>query len=236
MNSATKKKESDKQDELPKFVIARYRERLSYLRKAQEYSQKDDVPRAVENYNKYLNALARYYETDEEHLSPNLFDQKKELAELLLISQVYWDLSKAFDRNQKLKKECKHCLQQFAKFSIGYKYQYLNSELLRKFLRKKMCYNPELFEQAYQQIQVNSKQCYIATACFGQDDPTTNLYRDFKKVILQFKAGHIFVDLYYRFSPRLLIFCEKNPALGKLIIRTSRFFLFSISKYIAKIV
>ena len=62
------------------------------------------------------------------------------------------------------------------KFSIGFKYQHVNAQIVRKFNNKKQAHNPKAFEAAYQQIQISSKKCYIATSCFGEFDSKTDTF------------------------------------------------------------
>lgn len=210
----TGKASKDEAPQKSKAILQKYRDRISVLRQAQEYSQKDDIPRAVQYYMKYLDALAAFYEVEEKQLSPSMFDKERGITEILLVSQVYWDLSKAYDRHPKLHKESERCLDQFVKFSLGFKFQYINSEILRKFIRKNMAYNPKAFEVAYDRIRVNSKSCYIATYCYGEEHYKTEILREFKRFILNWRLGHKFVDYYYRFSPPFVYFCEENPYLG----------------------
>ncbi len=229
--SANKKEKDDSTPQKSKAVMDRYYSRLALLRKAQEHSQADNIPNAVEMYNKYLYALSKYYGVEEHQLRPSMFDQKKEIPELLLISRVYWDLSKAYDRNPKLKKECERCLSQFVKFTIGYKYQYLNSESIRKFVKQNMAYNPKAFQNAYNEIRVNSKKCYIATYCLGENHPATYTLRIFKENILKYNWGINFVEYYYRVSPNIIEFSNKYPYFGK----TMKFFSSPILRLFAKL-
>jgi hypothetical protein len=212
----------EEEEEKSQYVIARYKNRLSVLKKAQEYSSQGKIADAVKYYNEYLNALASYLEVKEEKLKPTLFNQEKELAEMLLVSQVYWDLAKAYDRSPKLAKECERCLKQFTLFTIGFKYQYLNSEMIRKFIKKKISYHPEYFERAYQEIKVQSKKCYVATYCYGETHEITFYLRNWKKEIQNNRYGDLFVDLYYRFSPRLVNMCEKYSFIRKLSLLVLR--------------
>ena len=208
------KKNAD--DDKSPFVVSRYHKRLSILKLANDYSQRDNVVKAVEGYLEYLKILADYYEVEEAKLRPTAFNLEKDVPELLLISQVYWGLAKAYDRNPKLHDESKRCLEQFVRFSTGFKYQYINAQMLRKFIRRRMAYQPKIFEEAYQQLQVDSKKCYIASYCYGTCHPVTEHLRRFKGKIVDTALGWHFVDMYYRTSPVLVEFCLKNPRLGSL--------------------
>jgi len=215
-----KKETKDLRDDKKKEQIREiYRTRLGHLKRAQILVKEDKMALAVDSYTKYLGVLALYFDTTEEKLSPSLFDPEKDLTELLLISHAYWDLAKAFDRSPNLQRDCLRCLDQFVKFSIGFKYQHVNAQIVRKFNNKKQAHNPKAFELAYQKIQISSKKCYIASSCFGENHAYTNSLRNFKKDISRFDLGLDFIDFYYQFSPRLVTFLNKN-SLCKFFLET----------------
>lgn len=206
-----KKIAKDLKDERKREQIQElYRTRLSHLKRAQLLVRDDKMAQAVDSYTKYLGILALYFDTTEERLSPTLFDPEKDLTELLLVSHAYWDLSKAFDRSPNLQRDCFRCLEQFVRFSIGFKYQHVNAQIVRKFNNKKQAHNPKAFEAAYHKIQISSKKCYIATSCFGEDHSYTNSLRDFKIKISTSKLGLNFIDFYYFFSPKFTEVINSN--------------------------
>ena len=203
-------------------VMQAYHERLMVLRHAQDFAARGDVPKAVERYSTYLNTLASYYKTTEDRLSPNLFSSEKEITELLLISHAYWYLTKAYDRSPKLIKEFQRCLEQFVRFSSGYKFQHVNAQMLKKYIRKRQAHNPKDFSKAYEKIYVKAKGCFIATYAFGDKHPLTQDFRAFKLKLLKSSYGLFFVTNYYRFSPAFTHFLIKHPLIGKPL----RLFLF----------
>ena len=206
-----KKVQKDLRDEKKREQIKElYRTRLAHLKRAQVLVKEDKMALAVDSYTKYLGILALYFDITEDKLTPSLFDPEKDLTELLLISHAYWDLAKAFDRSPNLGKDCLRCLDQFVKFSIGFKYQHVNAQIVRKFNNKKQAHNPRAFEAAYQKIQISSKKCYVATSCFGENHSYTNNLRHFKNKIAPYHLGKNFIDYYYEFSPGLVCFINKN--------------------------
>ncbi|MBC7540136.1 MAG: hypothetical protein H7281_15030 [Bacteriovorax sp.] len=192
-------------------VVELYRTRLSHLKRAQLLVRDDRMAQAVESYTKYLGVLALYFDTSEDKLTPTLFDPVKDVTELLLISHAYWDLAKAFDRSPNLQRDCFRCLEQFVKFSIGFKYQHVNAQIIRKFNNKKQAHNPKVFEAAYHKIQISSKKCYIATSCFGEDDFRTQTLRRFKLKITPYSLGLDFIDFYYQISPSVVQQFNSHP-------------------------
>lgn len=214
-----KKKQSAKElkdDKKREQVVELYRTRLTHLKRAQAFVKEDRMALAVDSYNKYLGILALYFDITEDRLTPSLFDAEKDMTELLLISHAYWDLAKAYDRSPNLQRDCFRCLEQFMKFSIGFKYQHVNAQIIRKFNNKKQAHNPKAFESAYHKIQISAKRCYVATMCFGFDDEKTEVLRHFKLAIAKYNLGLDFIDFYYSLSPALVESLENRPLLKKI--------------------
>ena len=214
-----KKSQENEEQEKPKAVLQMYKKRLSILKVAHQNASQDNLVKAVEGYHEYLRILAKYNDVKEENLRPTHFDSEKEVAEIMMVSQVYWGLAKAYDRNVKFQREAQRYLDQFVKFSIGFKFQYLNSKMLKKFIDKRQAYNPKMFSDAHRQIQVDSKKCYIATFCYSENHPNVALLREFKKSIVETYLGFKFVETYYKVSPALIAIAEKN-FLFKILIKT----------------
>ena len=186
-------------EDVPEPVPKVYQERLKLLKKAQEYSAADEIPKAVEFYSQYLNSLALFHKVDEPKLDPKMFDQERDLAELFLISHAYWDLAKAYDRSPNLHLESIRCLDQFVKFTIGYKYQYVNSRTIKSFIKKRLAHNPKAFKQAYERIHIESKGCFISSELFGPNHPITNDFRIIKFKLEDTRIGIGLIKLYYDF-------------------------------------
>lgn len=224
----------NQEEQRPENVVNAFKDRLKVLRHAQEYSAGGEIPKAVEKYTHYLAILATYYKTEEAKLSPKLFDQSKDLTEMLLISNVYWDLAKAYDRSPRLQKECIRCLQQFVTFSLGYKYQHVNAQMLKKFLRSKKAHNKKAFQQALDRLNVESKACYLATHAYPNNEfEILTTLRTFKKNIYYTRLGKVFVNNYYKYSPRLLSVLEKSSILDLFV---NKLFLKPLILVIAKII
>jgi len=193
-------------------VVKAHRERLKILKKAQEYAAMDEIPRAVQHYSQYLNILAQYFDVSESSLSPALFNREKDLAEMLLISHVYWDLAKAYDRSPTLTLESIRCLKQFVNFTLGFKYQYANSQMVKKFVRQRMAHNPKAFKDTYDKIRVEAKGCYIATHCYGEFHPITNSLRNYRnEVLFASWHGRAFIRAYQFISPKLIWSTSRVP-------------------------
>lgn len=198
------KKDTTASHDKPDNIMRVYRERLSALKMAQEYAKRGDIPRAVERYKNYLDSLAIFFGTTEEKLKPELFDHKKDLSEMLLISHAYWYLAKAYDRSPKLRKDALRYLDQFVKFTAGFKYQHVNARMLKRYMRQKVAYNPIAFKQALEKIQLEFKSCFVATMCFGYNHHITNELRLFKLTLSKLPLGMRLIDIYYDLSPSIV--------------------------------
>ncbi|MBH47978.1 MAG: hypothetical protein CME71_07375 [Halobacteriovorax sp.] len=200
----------------PEPVLKAYRDRLKVLKKAQELSAMDEIPKAVQHYSLYLNTLAQYFDVPESSLSPACFSKEQDLAEMLLISHTYWDLAKAYDRSPSLTMESIRCLAQFVKFTLGFKYQYANSQMVKKYIRKGLAHNPKPFKDAFEKIRIEAKGCYIATHCYGSAHPITASLRNYRDVSLQSNIfGRFFISTYECISPYLVKACYRYPPLTK---------------------
>ena len=200
----------------PEPVLKAYRDRLKVLKKAQELSAMDEIPKAVQHYSLYLNTLAQYFDVPEASLSPAHFSKEQDLAEMLLISHTYWDLAKAYDRSPSLTMESIRCLTQFVKFTLGFKYQYANSQMVKKYIRKGLAHNPKPFKDTFEKIRIEAKGCYIATHCYGSTHPITASLRDFRDQSLRSTlSGRVFIASYEAISPSLVKICYRHPLLTK---------------------
>lgn len=193
-----------------------YKARLSYLKAAQAHVKMEQYSNASEAYFRYLNILANHFKTTEDKLSPQLFDAKQDLTELLLISHAYWDLAKIYDMTKNRQNDAIRALNQFVRFSQGHKFQHLNAQIIRKYIQKKKPFNTKAFDEAYAKLQVSTKKCYVATLCFGENHVNTETLREFKLKIAPYEKGRDFIDFYYRFSPSLVEFLERHRILNYL--------------------
>lgn len=212
------KEDQNEEEKRPENIISAYNDRLKVLRRAQEYSQKGEIPKAVEKYSLYLGTLAAYMKVQEHELKPALFDRKKDMTEMLLISHSYWDLAKAYDRSPRLQKESIRCLNQFVVFSLGFKYQHINAQMIKKALKKKGIINKKAFQQAFDRLNVESKACYLATHAFPNNEyKALDNFHYFKSSIQNNKLGKSFIYFYYLISPKIVTSFKRHKTLDFLI-------------------
>jgi len=230
-------KKKDDEETRPQYVLHAYKNRLKFVKEAHIYAARNDFSNAIGSYQSYLEALALFYNTPQDKLVPSIFKRGAEdVPEQMLLSLVYWEMGKIFDRNPKMAPRLIFAMEQFIKFSLGHKYQYLNAESLRKYLSKGACIHKKVFEDTYKRLQVNSKKCFIATYTLGDNHPDLFTFYKFRDIILNYKLGEYWVETYYKYSPRFVFFIETHPLLNTIILRTINPSLRLLAKLIRKFI
>lgn len=213
--------EADKDKQRRKLALQKkYSQRITIARQGREAFLQKDYVTATKKYNEYLQVLAEKNDIDDIYaLNPSMFDNKKDVTEMLLISHVYWEIARINEMTPKLQKNFQKALHQFIKFTINQPFQVFNAEMLRKYVRKhKASETAPMLNEAYQQIFVQSKKCYIATLCFGDSHPHTQSLRGLKKQMVKYNVGRFLVDIYYRLSYPLTQKATHHPKLNQLLL------------------
>jgi hypothetical protein len=201
----------------------RFENRVTVARYGKESLDAGDYGNALKKFIDYLNIMAEVKEVQGIYeLSVQHFDPKKEITEMLMISHLYFEMARMYDAVPKFHDEARKCLDQFVAFTANQPYQVVNSEMVRKHLKKSIFKNPEIFRNAYQQIYVQSKKCYVVTYCYGETHSITQDCRELKELFLETTLGMKLVNYYYRFSSVAVPVCEKS------------FFLRNLTKAILK--
>jgi hypothetical protein len=189
-----------------------YNKRITTAKYGREAFAANDYLNALKNYHSYLKTLGEVHDRDVYTLTTDLFDKDKDVTEMLLISQIYWDMSRIYEKNEQMAANFQKCLNQFVRFTANQPYQVVNAEMLRKYIKKSKGRSTKVqaLEKAYSQIFVQSRKCYIATHCFSEEETQLTTLREFKNTLLTFSGGQKFVELYYRGSSRLVPLLQKN--------------------------
>ena len=189
--------------------IALFQRRMDLAREGAHFFKEGKFREAVRNYYSYLDILEKSKQVKPGGLLPSHFDQKKDIAELLLLTGVYWDLAKLHDRvTKKDLSKLDLYLDQFVAFSKGMPYQHVSAELVRKYLVNGTPRNRKSFKDVH--IRLGGGKCFIATAVEEHCEPATvpSLRRFRDEVLLRSPLGRLGVRMYYRVSPpiaRLLL-------------------------------
>lgn len=201
----------------------KFENRITVARFGNESREIKDFAGALRKFTDYLQVIAEVKGVQDIYaIRPQHFDAKKDVTELLMISHIYFEMAKMYDAVPKFHDESRRCLDQFVLFSINQPFQVINSELMRKHLKKTLFKNPEAFRHSYHQIFVQSKKCYVVTFCLGTHHPVTQEFRALKDILLNYRSGQELVRLYYKYSSVAVVRWEKNLTMklaGKWIIR-----------------
>jgi hypothetical protein len=189
----------------------RYYNRFNHVKAAKILQKEGNLLQAVKKYHEYLKVIGDLHEVDPYKLKPNFFSKERDLAEMFLISQVYWELAKIYDLTPKLQPQFTNCLNQFLLFTNNQPFQIVNSEICRRHIKKGRLSNIKAYQEAYNTIYIANKSCYIATECYGANHNVTNSIRKLKPYLAKFRGGMFFTKKYYQLSPRAVYYSRKHP-------------------------
>lgn len=198
-------KESREERERLIILKHKFENRITVTKFGKEALDAGDYTTALQRFVEYMQTMAEVKNVkDFYELKPHHFDPKKDVTEMLMMSHVFFEMGRIYDAVPRFSNESKKCLEQFVAFSANQPYQVVNSEMIRKYLKKAQFKNHEAFRDAYTQIYVQSKKCYVVTFCYGDSHPVTNEFREFKDWLLGYEAGREIVRLYYVYSSTLV--------------------------------
>ena len=221
LSARARKKIQEQQEKAEKDrQVAMFKQRMDIARMGVLYYQQGKYKEALEHFYRYLGILEQWKKVKSGQLELRHFDQKKDVAELLLLSGIFWDLAKLVDRSAKKdKSQLRINLDKFVMFAKGMPYQHMCAELVRKYLMNDKPQNRAIFKDAH--IQLGGGKCFIATAvedyCAADTLFWLRKYRDER--LLPHRMGRVFVRTYYIIGPyiarltlRLPLFVQKKLA------------------------
>jgi hypothetical protein len=208
----------DQQEQAKKLELQRRRIEIAG-KGVTAYAKKDTVGAALA-FKSYLSILEDIKGAPDGGLSPTHFDKKKEVAEMVLITGVLWDLVKLYDRTQSPDKykEFQVFMSKYIAFARGMPYQTMCAETLRKYIRDKRAVHVNEFKDAYKMIK--NDRCFIATEL----EPETRFetlpgLRNFRDQVLKKNAaGRKFVAWYYRKGPGMAEKLSRGPRFLRILV------------------
>ncbi|MDH4466701.1 MAG: hypothetical protein QE271_01475 [Bacteriovoracaceae bacterium] len=213
--SAAKFKEPSNEDKEKLFkrraLEVRYRQRFTIAKEGKRALQMGDHRNMVLRYTEYLRIITETYEAPSIYeIKPEMFNSKTDVAELLLISQIYWELAKLYDQSDRVIDKLKSCLSQFVRFTINQQFQSLNTEVVRKDLRKCRFKHEKIFKSSLEIIYKDSRKCYMVTYYAGESEILEDfrLFKDF--LWIKVYGGKFLVQTYYQISPIIIERCERS--------------------------
>ncbi len=126
-----------------------------------DYERKEFAD-AIQSFRSYIAILEEWKKCPPGGLMPSHFDRKLDLPEMLLISGVFWDLAKLFDRSKRHERDFRMYLDKYVLFTKGMPYESLCIETLRKFINLGKPIHRDEFKKAF--VKLGGKNCFIANA------------------------------------------------------------------------
>jgi len=191
--------------------------RLSIAKEGMKFYEAHRHADAVQAFLQYLKILEELKKVPERGLHPGLFDKKLDLPEVIVLTSIYWDLVKLYDRTKSQSKyrDFKHYLDQYILFSksVNQAFQGTSEESLRKYISNGKTVHTKDFKKAY--VNLTGGRCYIATALIDVSSPdnlpTLRQYRD--RVLSKSSSGRIVIWVYYFIGPFLAKITNILPTL-----------------------
>lgn len=203
--SSIRTKQAREEREKMLVLKMKYENRITIAKFGKSALDAGDYGGALKKFLEYLNVMAESKRCPDIYsLRPTHFDPRKDITELLMISHIFFEMARIYDAIPQFQNDAKICLEQFVTFSANQPYQVINSEMVRRKLKRLKFRDPETFRNAYLQIFVQSKKCFIVTFCYGDGHEITHQCREFKDWLWQFSIGRELVRLYYISSSRLI--------------------------------
>ncbi|MBU6153615.1 MAG: hypothetical protein KGP28_04870 [Bdellovibrionales bacterium] len=186
--------------------------RMEYARNGATAFKAGNLEEALRNYFGYIEILEKIKEVGRDELQPKNFDLKNDMAELLLLTGVYWDLSKIHDLGGKKSYDrFRFYLDRFTMFSRGMPFQHVSAELIRKFLVNGSPRNRKELKNAH--LQLGGGKCFLATAVEdhlpARTLPRLRQFRDLR--LMESAAGRCFVGAYYFVGPWIARVLIRTP-------------------------
>lgn len=165
---------------------------------------------AAVSYEKYLRLIEVVFECKPATLTPMMLKDAARTAELTVITGVYWDLVRIYDSSDKYSGRQKVAAKQLAQFAS---FTPIYPDLMRKaesFL--KQCRHPEIIKGFLAAAKKKKSRCFIATSAFQSPVAAEVIYlRLFRDSTLKTTAtGRAFVCFYYKYSPHVACFLDKQ--------------------------
>lgn len=210
LRSRIEKQIKRQQEEQRKELL---KKRIDIAKEGIRLAKEGHTIESVRKYQQYILILEMWKKCGRDGLSLNLFDRTKDLYEIVLLSGIYWDMARLYDRAKRSdqKEELVSYLQKYVMFSKTMPFQALSGEALRKYLGSGRCKHRAEFKSAY--TSLTGDKCFIATSLLDVTDSDTIVllrnYRDEKLRKSVFGRG--FIRIYYTYSPRLVRLIDRFP-------------------------
>jgi hypothetical protein len=152
-------------------------------------------------FEKYLRVLEIVFDKKPGELLPETFKDSARTKEITVVASVLWDLVRIYDTSPRYGDRQKKAATKLATFL---QFSPLHGEIVRKARQfEATAKNPGVIKDFIKQADKTSGRCFIATACFyDQNAEEVLILRAFRDLYLKkYFLGNSFVFLYETVSP-----------------------------------
>lgn len=191
-----------------------WKSRVSLVKNGRQLMGQKMYSEAAVAYEKYLKILEIVFAVEKgQSLSPEHFKDSARTEELTIVASVYWDLLRIYDTSDKYGER-----QQVAARQLGHfvKFTPIFPDIIKRaesFV--KQAKHPGAIKNFLKLASNERPRCFVATSAFENsmaiEVQILRIFRDQK--LKKYKSGRYLIKKYYRFSPALAEFLDKNSLL-----------------------
>lgn len=194
-----------------------WKNRVGFLKQARNLMSIRAYPEAATLYEKYIKSVAIGFEKKPTELGPAMFKDPRHRKELSVLTYVFWDLYKIYDSDPRYAQKLSFAAQKLKEFANNGSMQDDISRKLGNF--DKFAVNRAIYKDLCKSIGGNAVRCFIATAAFSTRTAPEVLalcaFRD--QILKNYFLGQIFISSYYKISPPIARWLDRNPTYKKYV-------------------
>ncbi len=190
-----------------------WKSRVNLVKHAREKMTQKSYPDAAVSYEKYIRVLEMSYELKPGQLNPNVFGKSSRSKELTVLATTYWDLMRIYDHMPQYRDRMALASRKLAEFLP---YSPIYPDVVKRAQQfANSAKNPEIVRDFLRQSKLGGERCFIATAAYeSPDHPVVLSLRQFRDHrLLPSRMGRCLIHVYYKTSPSVARFIERNPSL-----------------------
>ena len=192
--------------------------RVSLVKNGRQLMNQKMYSEAAVSYEKYLKILELVFNVEKgQHLVPDHFKESARTEELTVVTSVYWDLLRIYDTSEKYAERQAIAAKQLALFV---RFTPIFPDIIKRaesFV--KQAKNPSAFKGFLKNASNERPRCFIATSAFnGPFHSEVQILRHFRDSnLMRSSFGRYLVREYYKYSPGIAAFLDKNTYLKPLV-------------------
>ena len=200
----------EKAKEQKKLML--WKSRVNLIKKARQCMTDKMFSDAAVAYEKYLKVLEVVFDSKPGELTPEQFKDSARTQELTVVASVYWDLLRIYDTSPKYGDRQNNAAKKLAQFL---RFTPIFPDIVRKAeIFQKTAKNPTVIKSFLKTAATEKGRCFIATAAFEYHSPEVEALTQWRDQFLQKHfLGRVFISIYYRLSPPLARFLDKQNSL-----------------------